>query len=198
MSRRIEDLIKGSLVASLLGITLVGAAAPVAERPRGPIKITAQRAELEHREYALYRGKVRMESQGVVLTGDRLELRQPARGQYEARLTGAPAQLDHPGDAKGGPPVSASAATIVYDTRSATVDLSGGVQLARGTDQLTSDQVRYNLDARRITANGSGAGQVQITITPPAPEKEPQGTVNSGQNKPAPAPARRTQSLKPR
>jgi lipopolysaccharide export system protein LptA len=92
--------------------------------------------------------------------------------------------------------VSASATTIVYDTRSATVDLSGGVQLERGPDQLSSNQVRYNLDQRRITANGSGAGQVQITITPPPPEKE-EDSVKSGQNTPAPAPDRRP-TLKPR
>lgn len=137
-------------------------------RLTGPIKITAERAELERREYALYRGRVKLVSQDLVLTGDRLELRQPAAGQFEARLTGAPARLDHPGDAKG-PPISASAAQIVYDTRNATVELSGGVQLARGTDQLTSSQVSYNLAARRISATGAGDGQVQITITPPPP-----------------------------
>ena len=120
----------------------------------GPIKITAQRAELERREYALYRGRVKLVSQDMVLTGDRLELRQPGKGQFEARLTGAPARLEHRGDAKG-PPVSASASQIVYDTRTATVELSGG-------------QVRYNLEARRISAAGSGESQVQLTITPPS------------------------------
>jgi lipopolysaccharide transport protein LptA len=135
-------------------------------RFRGPIRISAERAELEHRDYALYRGSVRLVSEGMVLTGDRLELRQPGKGQYEARLTGTPARLDHAGDAQA-PPVSASAERIVYDTRTATVDLSGGVQLARGTDQLSSGQVRYYVAARRITASGSDAGQVHITITPP-------------------------------
>jgi len=142
------------------------AGATVPARPRGPIRITAERAELEHRDYALYRGSVRLVSEGMVLTGDRLELRQPGKGQYEARLTGTPARLDHAGDARA-PPVSASAERIVYDTRTATVDLSGGVQLARGADQLSSGQVRYDVAARRITASGSGEGQVHITINPP-------------------------------
>jgi len=169
-----------ALLASLATATAEQAPAKAAARPgpaaarpaatdarlRGPIKITAERAELEHREYALYRGSVRLVSQDMVLTGDRLELRQPGRGQYEARLTGKPARFDHAGDARG-PPVSASAAQIVYDTRTATVDLTGGVQLAHGTDQLSSGQVRYNLAARRISASGSGDSQVHITITPP-------------------------------
>jgi len=149
------------------------AARPAPARVRGPIKISAERAELDRREYALYRGRVRLETGEMVLTGDRLELRQPGQGQFEARLTGAPARLDHRGTAQA-PPVTASAAQIVYDTRTATVDLSGGVQMARGGDQLSSGQVRYNVAARRITANGSGDGRVHITLTPPAkaaPEK---------------------------
>ena len=172
-----------SLGMALFCVTAAGVAAgPTQAQVRGPIKITAERAELERREYALYRGHVRLTSADMVLTGDRLELRQPVRGQYEARLTGAPARLDHAGDDKN-PPVSASATQIVYDTRTATVDLSGGVQLARGTDQLNSGSVRYDIDARRISADGTGAGQVHITITPPPPAKKAPGTA------PAKAPA---------
>jgi lipopolysaccharide transport protein LptA len=171
-----------SVVAAALASLASLASAAVAQGPRparaapevrltGPIKITAERAELERREYALYRGRVKLVSQDMVLTGDRLELRQPGKGQFEVRLTGAPARLDHAGDDAGALPVSASAATIVYDTRTATVELSGGVQLARGGDQLAGSQVRYNLAARRITAAGSGEGQVQLTITPPPSEE---------------------------
>ncbi len=158
-------------------MTLAGAVASAsaqAQKPArltGPIKITAERAELERREYALYRGHVRMESQDMVLTGDRLELRQPGSGQFEVRLTGAPARLDHAGDARTAP-VSASAARIVYDTRTATVELSGDVQLARGGDHLSGSQVSYDLAARRISAAGTGDGQVQLTITPPPPSQD--------------------------
>jgi len=170
MSRSASAILAAALLALLASAASSQGAAPAkpgaAARIRGPIKITAERAELERREYALYRGRVRLESQDMVMTGDRLELRQPDRGQFEARLTGAPARLDHPGNEKSAA-VTASAAQIVYDTRTATVDLSGGVQLARGTDLLSSGQVTYNLAARRITANGDGVGQVHITIEPP-------------------------------
>ena len=178
-----------SLGMALFCITAAGVAAgPSKPVLRGPIKITAERAELERREYALYRGHVRLTSADMVLTGDRLELRQPVRGQYEARLFGAPARLDHAGDDKN-PPVSASANQIVYDTRTATVDLSGAVQLARGTDQLSSGSVRYNVDARRISADGTGAGQVHITITPPPQTQKP-----APAKAPAPAPASKPRS----
>ncbi|MGH8441569.1 MAG: LptA/OstA family protein [Nevskiaceae bacterium] len=178
MSPRASACVLAAAVLALLATAAAsqGSATPtkpggaLSTRLRGPIKITAERAELERREYALYRGRVRLESNDMVMTGDRLELRQPDRGQFEARLTGTPAHLDHPGNDKA-PAVTASAQQIVYDTRTATVDLSGGVQLARGTDVLNSGQVRYNVAARRISAAGDGASQVQITITPPQNEE---------------------------
>lgn len=187
MSRRVSAILAAGLIALLA--TAAASQGPrnpspaATQRIRGPIKITAERAELERREYALYRGRVKLVSEDMVLTGDRLELRQPARGEFEARLTGAPARLDHPGDDKT-PAVSASATQIVYDTRTSTVDLSGGVQLARGTDQLSSGQVRYNIAARRITASGEGDGQVHITIQPPQNEPPAPATPTARDKKP--------------
>lgn len=164
-------------VALLLGMTaLVATAAPdkktqaviareKAAVTQGPIKISAERAELEQREVALYQGNVKLTSDALTLTGERLELRQPAKGQFEARLTGRPAKLVHAavGDV---PPMAATAGEIFYDTRAAQVDLSGGVQLERGSDTLSSDSLHYDVAARRITASGIGKGQVQITIQP--------------------------------
>jgi lipopolysaccharide export system protein LptA len=139
--------------------------------PRGPIKITAERADLEQRESALYRGNVRLVSDEVELYGDRLELKQPVKGEFHALLTGRPARLKHKGAADV-TPVAASAEQIEYDTRSAIVQMSGGAQLERGTDTVASETISYNLAARRISATGTGKGQVQITIQP---------TQNSGQ-----------------
>lgn len=141
-------------------------------RLKGPIKITAQRAELENRKQAVYRGNVKLTADDLTLTGDRLELKQPAKGQFEARITGGPARLLQAavGDA---PAVSASAGTIVYDTQAAVVALSDGAQLERGPDRLTGDSIKYDVAARRISASGAGGGQVQIVIQPPAGATEP-------------------------
>jgi lipopolysaccharide export system protein LptA len=203
MPRRASAIVL-ALAAVASGAGAFAAQSPTAPRPtspppdlrlRGPIKITAERAELERQEYALYRGRVKLVSADMTLSGDRLELRQPAKGQFEARLTGSPARLDHPGDAKG-PPVSASASQIVYDTRAATVELTGDVQLARGTDQLSGSQVSYNLAARRISATGVGAGQVQITITPPEPQPDAQAPAATPPATPAPATKKKKRSRK--
>ena len=142
--------------------------------PRGPVKITAERADLERRELALYRGNVRLTSAELELQGDRLELRQPAKGQFTAVLTGRPARLRHQGVGDA-PPVSASAGRIVYDTRSGIVEMSEGAQLERGTDTVASERIRYDVAARRISAAAAQGSQVQITIQPPdeLQEKKP-------------------------
>jgi lipopolysaccharide export system protein LptA len=112
----------GSLAA--LGMTVLCAQAapqtpakaekdsPALNLTKGPIKITAERAELERRESALYRGNVKLVSAELELTGDRLELRQPAKGQYEATLTGRPARLKHKG-VEDTPPVISTMALRV-------------------------------------------------------------------------------------
>lgn len=143
--------------------------------PRGPIKITAERADLERREMALYRGNVRLTSADIELSGDRLELRQPAKGQFTAVLTGQPARLRHRGAADV-PPVSASAGRIVYDTRTALVEMSGGAQLERGSDTVASDSISYDLAARRISAKGLTGKQVEIVIQPPPAATDRQNT----------------------
>lgn len=135
--------------------------------PRGPIKITAERADLERREIALYRGNVKLTSAELELHGDRLELRQPVKGEFQAVLTGKPARLRHKGAADT-PAVAASAGRIVYDTRTSLVEMSDGAQLERGSDTVSSDSISYNLAARRISAAGQGGKQVQIVIEPPA------------------------------
>lgn len=145
------------------------------QAPRGPIKITAERADLERREVALYRGKVKLTSADVELSGDRLELRQPAKGQFTALLTGSPARLRHRAAADE-PPVSASAGRIFYDTRTAVVELSGGAQLERGADTVSSDSIRYDVAARRISARGATGQQVQIVIEPPPEAGDGQNT----------------------
>ena len=190
--------------ALALGLALAAAAiaaetAPPSKAARvavsqGPIKISAAHAELEQREVALYQGNVRLTNNELTLTGDRLELRQPVRGQFEAKLTGKPARLVHAATGEL-PEMAASAAQITYDTRQAYVDLTGGVALSRGADTLSSESLHYDVAARRISATGAGNGQVQITIQPgslepglPPQEKKPKAEQNGAS---APKPKRK-------
>lgn len=140
-------------------------------RPTGPVTVTADRAEWEQNGAMIYSGNVALNSDTLKLKGDRLELRQHPGGQFEARVSGNPARLDHPGlkDRKGvvGPPVSAEARTLNYDSRSGVVDVLGNARLLRGQDEINGESIRYDVIARRIRAAGGAGGQVKIVIQPP-------------------------------
>lgn len=144
-------------------------------RPTGPVTITADRAEWQDGGVMLYTGHVLLESDTLKLAGSRLELRQAEDGQYEARITGEPAQLTHPASVDQNsqplPPVTAEARQLSYDSRSSIVHVSGGARMARGGDEITGEDIRYNVSERRIQAEGGRGGQVRIVIQPPAPKE---------------------------
>ena len=176
--------------AELRALLMLGAlalAAPVgaqndALRPTGPVKISADRAEWEKGGAMVYSGRVRMESGDLKLLGDRLELRQFDDGQFEARIDGGPAALDHAGlpNDVARPPVSAKAKQLRYDSRSDIVEVIGNALLTRGTDEIRGENIRYDVVQRRIQAAGGEGGQVQIVIQPP-PRKD------SSESLPAPS-----------
>lgn len=173
MSRR-ELLIAGLLLAS------TGAQAQTSLdtlRPTGPVTVTADRAEWNQGGPMRYSGNVGLDSDTLSMRGDTLELQQRARGQFEARIGGAPAQLNHaPQPGATGPaarPVSAQARELQYDSTSGIVQLSGGARLSRGSDEINGERIRYDVRARRIQAEGGGSnGQVRIVIQPPKPGEE--------------------------
>jgi lipopolysaccharide transport protein LptA len=148
-------------------------------KPSGPITINANHAELVQNNSAVYSGNVTLDSDTLKMDGDRVELKRAADGPYTARVTGAPAHMSHAGDGPDNPPVSAHAKLIVYDSRSAIIDLIGDAQLTRGDDKTTADTIRYYVQERRYEASGSESGSGRVTIVIPqlnsavAPAKAP-------------------------
>jgi lipopolysaccharide export system protein LptA len=146
--------------------------------PKGPIKVTSQRADIDEQgKLMLYRGNVRLVSGPLELKGERLELRQPQPGQYQAHLSGRPARVLQQSQ-DNAPQLAASARKIVYDTRAATLDLSGGATLSRGEDVLTGDSIRYDLATRRISASGTDSEQIKFVIQPPEDKNAPEPSDN--------------------
>ena len=151
--------------------------APKVTRPSGPITITAKSGEWQD-GMMIYTGDVAMNSKTLELRGARLELRQPggSKAPYEIILTGEPATMKHLPETPRDQPVQAQAAKITYLSSSQDVELAGKAQLARGTDEINGEKVRYNVPERRVQATGGDAGQVRIVIDVPeegAPASEP-------------------------
>ena len=140
-------------------------------RPTGPVTVTADRAEWNEGGPMRYSGNVGLSSDTLKLRGETLELLQRAEGEFDARVSGKPAQLDHAGQpgASGtaAKPVSAQAGELQYDSTTGIVQLIGNARLLRGGDEITGDRIRYDVRARRIQADGGGSGQVKIVIQPP-------------------------------
>lgn len=177
--------VRALLLLGALGLAAPAGAQSNALRPTGPVKINADRAEWEKGGAMVYSGKVRMESGDLKLSGDRLELRQFENGDFEARIDGGPALLDHagvPSDAAK-PPVSAQAKALNYDSRSDIIEVAGNALLTRGTDEIRGETIRYDVVQRRIQAAGGEGGQVQIVIQPP-PRKDSSGSLPVAPKKP--------------
>ncbi|MGQ0700066.1 MAG: lipopolysaccharide transport periplasmic protein LptA [Panacagrimonas sp.] len=176
MSRAHKLLSRAFSVLMATGVPLALAQNSASPRPTGPITIEADHADWSKGGAMVYVGNVRLLSGDLKLAGSRMEFRQASDGQFEARIDGGPATLNHAGlpteDGKPGPPVSARGETMTYDSRAATVEIDGAATLARGTDEIKGGNIRYDVTNRRIQANGGEGGQVRIVIQPPPPDAD--------------------------
>lgn len=139
-------------------------------RPQGPVTINAQSGDMKD-GVAIYTGDVSLESQTLKMYGDRVELRRSADGQYQAKISGNPARLEHaaaPGSGADAVPVSAQAKNLNYNSATGLIEILGGAKLMRGTDAISGETIRYNAIERRIQASGGPKERVKIVIQPPA------------------------------
>ncbi len=149
-------------------------------RPSGPVTVTAKNVDWAKGGMMVYTGDVKLSSDTLNLDGDRLELEQLGGGEYRAKVTGGPAHLQHDGDPAAKdqpePPVNARAKTLIYDSKSGLVDVTGDALVTRGEDQITGESIHYNVIERRIQAAGGNNGQVRMVIQPPPKDKNAEGT----------------------
>lgn len=142
--------------------------APTLTRPSGPVTITAKSGDWQD-GVMIYSGDVAMTSSSLELKGARLELRQPggSKSPYEIILTGEPATMKHAPETPKDQPVVANARKIVYQSASQDVDLSGSAHVEQGKNEINGESVRYNVSARRLSANGGDGGQVRFVLDVP-------------------------------
>ncbi len=164
--------LRPSLLALLLFSLNVQAQRPAFLDQMLAVEIEADSAELsEERGVSVYHGNVVLRRGPLEMRGDELRIRRDDRdGRIEATLAGSPARATHQLDANEDP-VVATAKRIVYTTISEILELLGNARIARGDDELTGEQVRYDVGKARIEAEGGG-DRVRIVITPSATAPE--------------------------
>jgi len=148
-------------------------------KPTGSVTVTAKTAELVQGSSAVYSGDVVLTSNTLKLDGDRVEIKQYPGGQYEAKVTGGPAHMNHVGAGTDNPNVIARAKTLNYDSRTGQLDLIGDAYVMRGDDELSGETIRYDVNEHRVKAAGGGdSGQVRVIIqqTDPAPATPASGS----------------------
>ncbi|MEE4381863.1 MAG: lipopolysaccharide transport periplasmic protein LptA [Pseudomonadales bacterium] len=200
---------KPSLPHALLVVALAlpGGAAALPEDREQPIEIEADRAELDDATgRAVYSGSVRLDQGTLRVTADRLEIRtdraRVTRITAEGAEDGEPARYRQI-PREGEQPVRASAETIVYDTTTETIELSGDARLEQAEDRFEGDHISYDLRTRKVaaeagrsgapvrmviepsrlreeTGNGAGEGGADAAGTPPAGGTPDAGTPDAG------------------
>lgn len=134
-----------------------------------PINIEADSAELKE-DFSVYTGRVRLTQGGMILQGDRLVVRKGKGGNFSLSLSGRPASIFQPPEAKGGDPIRGRANKIDYGSGQEILELRGNATIDRGGEKIAGDSIRYNVKARRTLVNNNGGsnngGRVKITLQP--------------------------------
>ena len=75
----------------------------------------------------------------------------------------------------GTPPTEGSSQRLEYDLVAATIQLTDDAYLSDGKNQISGNQIAYDLTRQVVTAGATQGGQVRMRITPqqkPAPPVE--------------------------
>ncbi len=166
----------------LLLASLVASAPARAERGDRdrPVQIEANAMQLDQaRQVAVYEGNVVLTQGTLLLTADRLAIRQDAAGFQSGEATGRPVRFRQKVDGQD-LYVEGQANRIEYDARAETVRLIGEARLKRGQDDLRGHLITYNTASQVYQAQGAGpgseGGRVRAVIQPRSRTGEGSGT----------------------
>lgn len=158
-------------LALLVFAGLAGAALALPEDRDQPIRISADRAEVDDATgIATYRGDVRMDQGTLSVTADTLVIE--TEDESVTRITARGAADGEPAryrqlPAKDEEPVEANAATIVYLTTDERIELDGNARLSQAEDRFEGDRIVYDLRAQTVAATSTREdSRVNFTIRP--------------------------------
>jgi lipopolysaccharide transport protein LptA len=129
---------------------------------------TAEGSNLEFAEAEwVFRGAVAIDSAGAKLEAEQATLSFLGHRARRAELEGAPVTFEQirPGASE---PTRGHAARIEYDFDAKVLTLRGNAWLAEGHNEISGDNITYEIGDQRVTAGGDEHGErVRITIVPP-------------------------------
>lgn len=160
------------LRALLIGLTGLAAVAHGLPEDRDqPIRISADRAEMDDATgTAVYHGDVRMDQGTMQVTAATLTIETEdeavVRITAEGESGGEPAHYEQQ-PAVDQELVRARARTIVYLTADERIELQGDAHLRQSEDRFEGDLIRYDMQARKVTASSDrDSSRVTFTIAP--------------------------------
>lgn len=162
MNKILEYLLAALLCASL------PAWAEKADRNK-PVNIEADSARLDDaRKLAVYEGHVVLSQGTLMITADRIDVRQDDQGFAQGEALGNPVYFRQKMDGRD-EYAEGWANTLEYDGRAEKLKLSGQARLKRGEDDLRGSVIVYDGKSDFFQAQGGTAGapgRVRAVIRP--------------------------------
>jgi len=142
---------------------------------QGDLRIESDLAETDKLDFTsglwIFTGNVKLKTATAILQGDRAQLTFKDHQLSDALLTGQPARFEQKID--GSEKINTGEASqISYQRASQILKLKQSAQFTDGSNQVSGDQIVYDLTARRLTADSGESGPVKILIETPNQLKE--------------------------
>jgi lipopolysaccharide transport protein LptA len=136
---------------------------------QGPMSIRADRGQADRLDFENTRwyfdGDVVLDNQGARVECDSAELLFEGYELRSAVLRGRPVELRQ--NRPGAAPTEGKAEVMDYDVTAATVRLSGDAWLSDGANEVSGENIAYDLAREYVTADAGEKGEIRMKIRPP-------------------------------
>lgn len=131
-----------------------------------PIHIRADNAEIDQdQQLVIYRGDVQVDQGTLRVTADEMTVEYQDQKVVRITATGAPAHYRQQLDANK-EQVRAHSSTIIYHTQDERLDLLGNAFLTQEGNEITGDQIKYDIVAGKVDAQSQSQERVRMVLQP--------------------------------
>ncbi len=164
----------GSMKQINTALLLLAFSAVATAETTGPIKVQADRLELDQKQgISLYQGHVRLQRDDTLLQADRLELHSKDGKVTLAIADGEPVHMEMRDPNKNGQTGRAEARHVEYRFDDGLIELQGAAQLWRDGDHFSGERLLYDDKKQQVRAFGNEQTRDRVRVIL-QPEKEQQ------------------------